>query len=130
MKAAAALISALAMANCQGDETVAAYGAGGRNWRLVEIDGAPFTARAILSFPQPGEIAGQAPCNSYSGPLTAPYPWFGTGPIAVTRKACAELADETRFFTALKGMTLSEVGGATMILSDETGREMVFRADE
>ncbi len=112
----------------RGDETLAAYGAGDANWRLVEIDGQPFKARATLGFADEGALFGQAPCNAYSGAQTAPYPWFTAENIAVTRMACADLAAETVYFEALAAMTLSEVAGETLILSNDSGREMVFTA--
>ncbi|MCF6232890.1 MAG: META domain-containing protein [Rhodobacteraceae bacterium] len=128
MKYLIALFSALFLAACREDETVAAYGGAGQQWHLIEIDGKPFNARATVTFPQPGKIAGQAPCNAYSGTMTAPYPWFETGPLAATRMACDALGSETRFFQALGDMTQSEVSGKAMILSNETGHEMVFEA--
>ena len=115
-----------ALAACRGDETVAAYGGSGQIWVLQELDGAVFPARATLTFPGAGQIAGAAPCNSYSGAMTVPYPWFETGPLAVTRRACPDLAAETVFLDALQAMAFSEVSGRLLILSNGTGREMVF----
>lgn len=120
------LLPLLLATGCQNDETVAAYGGGTGLWQLIEIDGKTFPARATLGFPEPGRIAGAAPCNAYSGPMTAPYPWFDAGDIAVTRRACPELAAETAFFDALTSMTLAEIAGDTLILSTPDGREMVF----
>lgn len=118
----------LGLSHCARDETVSAYGGAGVVWTLAEIDGMPAAAPATLSFPEPGRIAGQAPCNGYSGRMEAPYPWFEITGLAVTRRACAALAEETRFLDALAAMTLVEVSGDVLILSDETGREMVFRS--
>ena len=118
----------LSLAACQADETLSGYGAADTTWRLTSLDGQPFTARATLQFPAEGSVTGKAPCNSFSGTQTAPYPWFKLGPIRATRAACPELAAEKRFFTALSDMTLAEVSGAVLILSNDTGREMVFRA--
>lgn len=130
MKTLAVLFSALAVAGCPSDETVGAYGAADRVWTLTEIDGAPFSQHATLTFREDGKIAGKAPCNSYSGAMSAPYPWFETGPIAVTRMACPDLEAETAFFAALGEMTLSEVSGDTLVLSTENGREMVFKSSD
>ena len=128
MKIFAALLCVLSMTACRSDETVAAYGAADQEWHLIEIDGELFSSRATVTFPEPGKIAGQAPCNTYSGTLTAPYPWFETGPLAVTRRACEALVAEGQFFEALGEMTQSEVSGGSMILRNENGREMVFEA--
>lgn len=121
-----ALILLVLNAACRGDETVAAYGAGDSLWHLTEIDGAAFSARATLGFPEAGRIAGEAPCNAYSGRMEAPYPWFAATEIAATRRACPDLAAEAVFFAALSEMTLAEVAGDTLILSTPGAREMVF----
>ena len=114
--------------NCGGDETLTGYGAADVEWQLQEIAGERFAARATLSFPEEGKLSGDAPCNSYTGRQTAPYPWFQATDIAVTRRACPDLPAETRFLQELGAMTLAEVVGDTLILSDDDGREMVFHA--
>lgn len=121
-----ALVLAVPLAACLGDETVARYGGGEHVWRLVEIDGAAYGASATLAFDGGGQISGEAPCNRYSGRMAAPYPWFEVGAIAVTRRACPDLAAEAAFFAALATMSLAEVSGGTLILSTPEGREMVF----
>lgn len=113
---------------CTGDETLSAYGASGKLWRLSSIDGNPFTAHASLSFPEPGLIAGKGPCNQFRGKQTAPYPWFAATSLAATRAACPELQAEAAFLHALQEMTLAEVSGNVLILSNGQGREMLFRA--
>jgi heat shock protein HslJ len=117
-------------AGCARDETVAAYGAANRIWVLSEIDGQSFPAEATLTFPEPGRIAGQAPCNSYFADMAAPYPRFVSGPIASTRRICPDEAAERAYFEALSAMRLTEVLGETLILSAEDGRSMVFRAGD
>lgn len=124
------LLALLCLIACTGDETVAGYGGADRTWVLTELDGSPFTARATLQFPQAGKIAGDAPCNRYSGAMTTPYPWFAATQVISTKMACPELEAETKFLGALTAMTLSEVLGDVMILSNDTGREMVFTAAE
>ncbi len=124
-----ALLVGLALAGCKKDETVTGYGGADILWVLQSIDGKAFTARANLSFPTEGEIAGQAPCNRFFGSQTAPYPWFSTGPLGATRMACPELEAEGQYLQALEEMTQVEVLGDTMILSNDAGRKMVFKAE-
>lgn len=124
-----ALMAAVALGGCSKDETVAAYGGAGKIWRVTEIDGAPFTERATLMFSPAGQISGDAPCNSYSASMTAPYPWFQTGPIRTTKKQCPDANAETLFLAALGQMTLSEVLGNTLILSTPEGRTLILQAD-
>ncbi|WP_298974836.1 META domain-containing protein [uncultured Roseobacter sp.] len=127
--ASAALASLVLVAGCYQDETVNAYGAAGKTWRLVEVDQSAVDYAATLIFPEPGRVTGKAPCNSYTGSMTAPYPWFEMGPIAATRMACPDLEAETAYFSALSEMSQSEVLGDTLILSTEDGRTMTFKAD-
>lgn len=123
------IIAALwGLADCSADETLAAYGAAGIVWQLQELDDHPFPARATLNFPETGKLAGDAPCNSYFGAQTAPYPWFAAENIAATRRACPDLAAETAYLGALSDMNLAEVLGNTLILSNDAGRKMVFTA--
>jgi heat shock protein HslJ len=44
--------------------------------------------------------------------------------------ACPDLAAESQYLTALGEMTLAEVSGPTLILSNDAGRSMVFTAQE
>ena len=80
---------------------------------------------ATLRFPEAGTIAGEAPCNSYSARMVAPYPWFETGVVTTTERTCADQDQERAFFEALAGATQSEVLDTTLILSGN-GIEMIF----
>lgn len=117
----------LLLAACTGDETIARYGGADKVWHLTGLNGAAYSAQATLIFAEPGRIAGDAPCNAYSAAMTAPYPWFETGPIAATRKACPDLANEAAYFGALGMATESEVLGDTLVLRGPDV-EMVFKA--
>ncbi|NVO57458.1 META domain-containing protein [Rhodobacteraceae bacterium B1Z28] len=120
----------LAVFQCDRDESVAAYGAADQTWILQEINGQPYPASALLQFPEAGRIEGNAPCNSYQGTLAAPYPWFEIKDLTATRAACAGLEAEGFYFAALMAMTQSEVAGDVLILRNEDGYEMVFKAAE
>ena len=114
---------------CAEDESLAKYGAAGKVWTLSEIDSAPFAARATMEFGEDGEVSGQAPCNRYSTKQTEPYPWFKVGPTMSTKMACPDLELESAFFQALGEKSLSEVSETTLILSNDAGRTMVFKAE-
>lgn len=124
--AAAAFVAGLAA--CNGDETISGYADPDAIYRLEELFGDPFPAQATISFPEEGRIAGEGPCNRFSAAQRVPYPWFEAGQVVATRRACPDLAAETAFFAALGAMTLAEISGPVLILSDEAGRQMVFRA--
>lgn len=128
MLRAALALSVVSLTQCARDETVAAYGAGGRTWSLQSIDGAEFPASATLGFPKAGHVAGQGPCNGFTARQDLPYPWFKVQELASTRMACPDLEAEGTFFAALLAMEQSEVSGDVLILRNEAGHEMLFRA--
>ncbi len=111
---------------CATDETIAGFVDPSAEYHLVEIDGAPLGADATIAFPVTGQVVGQAPCNRYFATQTEFYPWFGLDGIGATRMACPDLDAETAYFAALETMTLAEVAGNTLILSNTDGRTMVF----
>ncbi|PKP82592.1 MAG: META domain-containing protein [Alphaproteobacteria bacterium HGW-Alphaproteobacteria-2] len=128
MPARAALLPLLlGLSFCAPDETVSGYAGAGSVWRLEEMAGLPAPARVTLGFPAEGRIEGQGPCNAYRGRQTVPYPWFQATDIAATKRACPDLAAEAGYLSLLGEMTLAEVMGDVLILSDETGRTLVFR---
>jgi heat shock protein HslJ len=99
-------------------------------WRLVALDGAPFPARATLTQPGPGRIAGAAPCNRYTGPLRAGPPGFAAGPLAVTRMYCEGVMEaEAAFLATLEAMTAAEVAGDSLRLTGPEGRSLTFQRD-
>jgi len=120
-----ALIPLLFLAACQGDESLTAYGADG-TWVLSHINDAAFKATATITFSDEGRVSGNAPCNSYAAQQTAPYPWFDLSQIIATRRACPQLSDEADFFKTLSAMTLAEVSGDVLILSNDDAETMLF----
>jgi len=117
-----------ALTGCANDETLSSFTAPEAEYALVSLDGVAFAETATISFPNPGEVAGQAPCNRYFASQTLPYPWFGLEGIGATRMACPSLEAEAAFFDALENMTLAEVAGDTLLLSNPSGRQMEFVA--
>nr|WP_281494220.1 META domain-containing protein [Jannaschia sp. S6380] len=122
------LVLGLALAACQRDETISGYVDPETIWQLKELNGQPFPATATLTFPRMGEVAGNGPCNAFRANQSAPLPWIDMDGITATRRTCADLAAETRFLDALRVMTLAEVAGDTLLLSNDAMEEMVFRA--
>ncbi len=115
---------------CDRDETATGYGAADRGWVLSELDGRTFAAHATLSFPAQGAVAGEGPCNRFSGTLAVPYPWFDIGQLMSTSRACPDANAETAYFSALQAMTEIEISGALLVLRNAEGREMVFTASD
>ena len=121
------LATPLLLSAC-GDEPISGFVDTEATYRLTSIDSVAFTAPATIAFQRQGRVTGTAPCNNWSAEQLVPYPWFELGPIAATKRACADLGAEQEFFTALSEMTLAEVSGAILILSNDDGREMEFKA--
>ena len=118
----------LLLAACPKDESISTYADPGAVYHLVEIGGEAFAAGATIAFSEPGAVTGDGPCNSYTARQSVPYPWIRIEDIVATRRACPELATEAAFFAALQSMTLAEASGPVLILSNDDGVEMVFRA--
>ncbi len=110
------------------DETVAAYGGDIHTWRLTELDGVEITYATRMTFAHQGSVDGEGPCNPFTATQRSPYPWFELDPFISVDDFCSKLDQETEFFDALQAMSVSEVVGDTMILSNDAGREMVFKA--
>lgn len=121
-----ALTLVLAAGACNAEDDMTGLPEAGSAWTLARLDGAAFGARATLTFPEPGQVAGEAPCNSYGGAQLESLPAFRLGPLRATRRACPALADESAYFAALAAMMHAEVQGDTLILSSPDGREMAF----
>lgn len=122
------LLLNLILCGCLKDETISGYVAQGAVFELQSIDDRPFPQRATLTFPTEGQLAGEAPCNRYSGAQTVPYPWFRGERIVSTKRACPDLRAEQTYLAALSEMSLAEVSGSTLILSNDEGRKLVFTA--
>ncbi len=112
----------------QPDETIRRYGGGDRIWELTELQGMPFGLSATITFPSRNVVAGEGPCNTFHSRNSTPYPWFELGPIAATRRACPDLADEARFFEALGRARIAVIEDDTLTISTEEQTLMVFTA--
>jgi len=110
------------------DETISGFADTAATYHLTSIDGTAFDAAATIVFQGQGNASGTAPCNTWSAEQRVPYPWFELGPIAATKRACADLEAEATFFQALGEMSLAEISGTILILSNDAGREMLFEA--
>lgn len=124
------LIILLVLAGCRQDETLTAYAPQDTPFSLIQVNEKMTHLSATLTFGADGAFSGQAPCNRYFGQITVPYPWFGIGGIGATRKACPKLADEAEYFNHLGTMSLAEISGSILILSNDAGENLVFKTHE
>lgn len=121
--------TAATLGACGPDETISGYANRDATYVLTTVDDVVFEGRATIAFAEKGRVIGSGPCNIFNASQSVPYPWFELGPIASTRMACADLALENDYFTALAQMRFAEVAGDILILSDEDERLMVFQAE-
>lgn len=121
------LFVAFLMSACDQDETLTAFAGDKTLFTLTSIDSLPVDYHATIDISEAGRISGQAPCNQYFAEQKAPYPWFEVGPIGATRMACDALEAEQTFFETLSKMTLAEVSGGVLILSNTDGSRMIFQ---
>ena len=80
------------------------------------------------TFTPDGQVAGNAGCNTYSGPYKLDGTSLTVGPLATTMMACDQkiMDQETAFLTALQTPTKVETSGATVTLRDASGATQVI----
>lgn len=98
---------------------------GGSEWVVEDINGGGIidSSRASLTFSPDGRVAGMASCNNYNASYEAGEGTLTVGPVAATRKMCAEalMNQETAFLNALEGVSSWQVTpeGALELSGDE-----------
>ncbi|NSX53927.1 META domain-containing protein [Parasulfitobacter algicola] len=115
------------VAACVRDETISAYAEKNAIYELIEINNMVVSSLATIQFPSKGKVTGQGPCNRFNAKQSAPYPWINLSLIESTELACPKLTDERQYFESLGKMTLAEVSGDVLILSNDEGDQMVFQ---
>lgn len=120
------VIVALGLSACAPTETVTQYGGSAYDWKLAEIDGSAVNYNAQLAFETDGTVHGEGPCNGFSGQQSKSYPWVEIQIDFVEELYCSGIDNEEVFLTALTEMTLIEVSGPNMVMSNDAGRQMVF----
>jgi heat shock protein HslJ len=92
-------------------------------WQLTkasDADGSMSVSGVAVTLAVNGtEVAGQGPCNRYTGTVTVEGDTVTFGPIAQTRMSCGGDRDalDTRYAAALSAVTGSRLGGDILTLS-------------
>ena len=98
----------------------AAASLAGSFWRVEEMDGeqVPAEAEGTLDFPEAGRVAGRAFCNRFSGRVETSGSSIRFGPLAVTKMACGQSANEreSRFLQAIQKAERYALEGKTLQL--------------
>ena len=99
----------------------------GTRWRLEDLSGAGVIddAEATLEFGGDGRVSGSATCNRFTGTATISGDSISFGPLAATRRLCAEalMLQETNYLAALSQVKQYEVQGSTLFLHVGGGSE-------
>lgn len=97
----------------------------GTRWRLEDLAGAGVIddAQATLEFVEGGRVAGNTSCNRFTGTVTISGNTIAFGPLAATRRACAEavMNQESRYLAALGQARRFEVSGSTLLIHPADG---------
>jgi hypothetical protein len=101
---------------CASDETVAGFTGTDRTWKSTGVPG------LSLRFQSGGRVKGSTPCGDFAGEQTAPYPWFD---LSVSKTPASPCNVDVLQLTT---MTQSEVSGDTLLLSNDSGISLEFRA--
>ena len=128
MRGISALFATAVLAGCVEDHSGSKRIPQGVEYVLIEMNGTAFDERTTIVFGADGGVSGQAPCNRYFGQVSSGYPRFALNGVGATMMACPALDTEAAFFAALEGMTLANVYGDTLTLSNPAGETLVFAA--
>ncbi len=109
----------------------AATGLAGTAWDVISYNNG---REAVVSvkidtamtavFAEDGQLSGSAGCNNYFGPYTTDGDAISIGPLASTRKLCADeelMAQEAAYLTALETAATYKITGSTMEMRTESG---------
>jgi putative lipoprotein len=93
-------------------------GLAGTSWRVEDLGGekVPADAEGTLDFPDAGRVAGRAFCDRFSGKVETSGSSIRFGPLAVTKMACGQSANEreARFLQALHKAERYSLDGETL----------------
>ena len=99
------------------------------DWRPVEIEGVPFSARPGTRQPylvlsgNGNRVRGFTGCNNLAGSFEQDREELRFKPLATTRMACLPESDlEARFLSAVNATASQRVTGGTLELRDAEGR--------
>ncbi len=105
-------------------------------WRIEDVDGGGVidSSRLEITFAPDGGVSGQSGCNAFTGRYTQNGASVDIGPLASTRRACAEalMLQEARVLQALDAVTTAslEADGALVLTGAAPARLLLRRMDE
>ena len=100
-------------------------------WKLVELNGtavAPGEGKELhMILKGEDQVAGYAGCNQFTGSVTVTGDGLAFGPMASTRRMCADvMAQEDAFLQALENAHRFDISGEDLAI-ENAGGEIVMR---
>ncbi len=95
-------------------------------WILQSLGGTAADFVAEIDLTTPGAVSGKGPCNSFAGKVEGEVPDMAFGPLRMTRRACPQMAEENAFVQALQAVSTAELRDGELVLTGETGDDLVF----
>ena len=92
---------------------------------LQTVDDRPFPARATLRL-EDRRYSGAGPCNGFGGTLERQEDGLRFGQMESTLVSCPDDVHEARYFALLRAVVRARETGNRLVLSTETGHELVF----
>lgn len=99
-------------------------------WTLTEVNGGEANFGATLRLLNSGRVLGSGPCNAFEAVQAAPLPWVEFTNFTSGSRDCAQAREEEAFLLALQSMDFAEVAGSSLLLSNDAGQSLFFRAAE
>ena len=118
------------LSGCQVGATATLDSVVGPVWEVQTIDGTAFPATATLRFSPDGKLSGKASCNRYFGAIKFIGADVTIDSLGSTRMACEALDDEHRYLLALEEMTQLKLSRGQLVLSNPSGRELIFKKQD
>jgi heat shock protein HslJ len=102
----------------------------GTEWTAVSVNTGTGAVSGLVggvmitaTFDEDGNVSGSAGCNSFTGTYTVDGDTIDVGPLASTKKACADdvMTQEAAFLTAMDNATTLTIDGDRLELRDDDG---------
>ena len=95
-------------------------------WKLVELNGAPVSPgedkELHMTLRGEDQVGGYSGCNQFTGSVTVSGEGIAFGPIASTRRMCAEgMRQEDAFLQALESAHRFEISGEDLAIENANG---------
>lgn len=102
------------------------------SWRIEDVDGGGVidSSRLEIQFDADGRVSGHSGCNAFTGPYTRNGAAIDIGPLASTRRACAEalMLQEARVLATLDAVaSLVQTADGAIVLSGPAPARLLLR---